>query len=206
MNKRNPMEPFLAAAVQDAPVFLDLRRSVRKACDPISKSFPETWFPGYPVWLDGSPKAALFENSIALHGPELEQLGKAAKAGEATTRRVAICTNKPNSGIGSVSQNSTNRAASASEPDSARKCTNKPNSGIGSVSQNPTNRAASEPDSPRKCTNKPNSLLDEIPGEPGKLLLRGSTIIIASDRRYLAGLSVYTEPQENTLFHSGSSK
>ena len=175
MNKRNPMEPFLAAAVQDAPIFLDLRRSVRKACDPISKSFPETWFPGYPVWLDGSPKAALFENSIALHGPELEQLGKAAKAGEATTRRVAICTNKPNSGIGSVSQN-------------------------------PSNRAASESASPRKYTNKPNSLLDEIPGEPGKLLLRGSTIIIASDRRYLTGLSVHTELQENTLVHSGSSK
>ena len=124
MNKRNPMEPFLAAAVQDAPVFLDLRRSVRKACDPISKAartgaklvvFPETWFPGYPVWLDGSPKAALFENSITVHGPELEQLGKAAKAAEPTTRGVAICTNKPNSGTGSVSQNPANRAASASE-------------------------------------------------------------------------------------------
>ena len=176
MNKRNPMEPFLAAAaVPDAPVFLDLRRSVRKACDPISKSFPETWFPGYPVWLDGSPKAALFENSIAVHGPELEQLGKAAKAAEPTTRGVAICTNKPNSGIGSVSQN-------------------------------PTNRAASESASPRKCTNKPNSLLDEIPGEPGKLLLRGGSTIIAPDGRYLAGLPMYTEPQENTIFHSGSSK
>lgn len=106
MNTHKPMEPFLAAAVQDAPVFLDLRRSVRKACDLISQAartgaklivFPETWLPGYPVWLDESPKAALwgyppakalfaelFENSIALPGPELEKLGKAAKAAEAT--------------------------------------------------------------------------------------------------------------------------
>lgn len=100
------MEPFLAAAVQDSPVYLDLRRSVEKACDLVFQAaqtgaklivFPEVWLPGYPVWLDESPKAALwdyapakalfailFENSIRLPSPELEQLCKAAKSANAT--------------------------------------------------------------------------------------------------------------------------
>src|SRR5882672_9739355 len=100
------MEPFVAAALQQSPVFLNLRESVEKACDLISEAartgaklivFPETWLPGYPVWLDESPKAALwdygpakslfallFQNSITLPGPELEQLSKAAKAAQAT--------------------------------------------------------------------------------------------------------------------------
>jgi predicted amidohydrolase len=100
------MEPFVAAAVQDSPVYLNLDQSVEKACDLISQAartgakliaFPETWLPGYPVWLDEAPKAALwdygpakalfavlFENSITLPGPELIRIGKAAKAAGAT--------------------------------------------------------------------------------------------------------------------------
>ena len=57
--------------------------------------FAETWLPGYPVWLDSSPKAALWdyppakelyrllvENSITIPGKHLEKLlGVASKTG-----------------------------------------------------------------------------------------------------------------------------
>ena len=345
MNTPKPMESFVAAAVQDTPVFLDLRRSVQKACDLISKAartgaklivFPETWLPGYPVWLDESPKAALwdyapakalfaelFENSIALPGPELEKLGKAAKAAEATivmgahersggtlyntlfyvahtgelvgihrkimptyTERLIWgqgdgstfkVIDTPQGRVGGlicwehwipllraamhqqqelvhVAQWPTVKemnqvavrqyafegqcfviAAGSCLTRSEVFCTNKPN----------TSRAASvgEPVHQNR-TNKPNSLLDEIPGDPDRLLMRGGSAIIAPDGSYLAGplydqpgiltaeirpslavegrllldtcghysrpdifrLSVNTAPQENTVFHSGSSK
>ena len=60
---------FRAAAAQLAPVFLNLEASTAKACEWIAKAgkedvrvlvFPETWLPGYPVWLDNSPQAALW--------------------------------------------------------------------------------------------------------------------------------------------------
>lgn len=416
MNKRNPMEPFLAAAVQDTPVFLDLRRSVQKACDLISKAaatgaklivFPETWLPGYPVWLDESPKAALwdyapakalfahlFENSIALPGPELEQLGKAAKAAEPTvamgahersggtlyntlfyiahtgelagihrkimptyTERLiwgqgdgstltvidtpqgrvgglicwehwmpllraamhqrkelihvaqwptvkeinqvavrqyafegqcfviaagsiltkkAICTNEPNSSQSPAK--STNKPNPSQTPS---KTPNKPNSpdpldgGPPARAERPRSVSPNNPNGTNKTrmaaslatreagegnhflsdsshlsqpdvffSGQPNSLLEEIPGDPSRVLLRGGSAIIAPDGSYLAGplydesgiltaeirpslavegrllldtcgpysrpdifrLSVNTEPQENVVFHSGSSK
>jgi nitrilase len=95
-------DPFRAAIVQDSPVFLNLAASVEKACLLIERAaaggakliaFPETWLPGYPVWLDFAPGAGLwdhppakalfsllFENSIELDGPEVDTL--AAKAAE----------------------------------------------------------------------------------------------------------------------------
>lgn len=93
-------EPFLVAAAQLAPAFLDLDASVEKACQWISKAgeedvkvlvFPETWLPGYPIWLDSSPEAALwghtptkeifqrlFENSPEIHSPVIGRLSDAA--------------------------------------------------------------------------------------------------------------------------------
>lgn len=84
------------AIIQHPPVFLNLAQSIAKACDHIMQAaqqgariiaFPETWLPGYPVWLDEAPNAALWhhapalmlyrvlvDNAITLPSPELEQL------------------------------------------------------------------------------------------------------------------------------------
>jgi len=90
-----------AALIQQPPVFLNLEASVAKVSDLARECanegagvivFPETWLPGYPVWLDDAPTAALwdyppanrlfgylFENSVTIPGPEFEQLTEAAK-------------------------------------------------------------------------------------------------------------------------------
>ena len=94
------------AAVQSAPVYLDLRRSVEKALTLITEAaslgaklivFPETWLPGYPAWLDccrdvalwdhGPTKkvfARLMDNSVVVPGPVTEALGAAAREHEVT--------------------------------------------------------------------------------------------------------------------------
>ena len=88
--------PFKAAVIQESPVFLNLDESVTKACTLIEQAagqganlivFPETWLPGYPVWLDCSPSAALWdyppakalyrllvENSVTIPGKHLNKL------------------------------------------------------------------------------------------------------------------------------------
>jgi predicted amidohydrolase len=99
-------KPFLVAAAQLAPVFLDLDASIDKACQWISKAgqenvkvlvFPETWLPGYPVWLDSSPDAAqwgyppakeifqrLVENSPEIQSPAIVRLCEAAEEARLT--------------------------------------------------------------------------------------------------------------------------
>jgi len=90
------------AVVQEPPVFLNLDASVEKACSLIVGAamgqeadlvvFPETWLPGYPVWLDASPEAALWdsrpakllyrllaENSITIPGQHLKTLLEIAR-------------------------------------------------------------------------------------------------------------------------------
>lgn len=93
-------EKFLAAVAQVAPAYLDLDACLDIACQWINKAgqkrvkilvFPETWIPGYPVWLDNSPNAALWdyppakqifarlvENSPQINSPEVERLCAAA--------------------------------------------------------------------------------------------------------------------------------
>jgi nitrilase len=88
------------AIVQHPPVFLNLNASVAEAVRFIREAgalgaqvivFPETWLPGYPVWLDLAPKAAfwdyppakalyrtLVENAVTLGGEALRELRQAA--------------------------------------------------------------------------------------------------------------------------------
>ncbi|GAA4368695.1 carbon-nitrogen hydrolase family protein [Hymenobacter saemangeumensis] len=93
---------LVVAAVQAAPVYLDLAASLAKAETLIARAaaqgarlvvFPETWLPGYPAWLDccrdvnlwDSPAVKqvyrrLVENSVVVPGPVTEALGAAARA------------------------------------------------------------------------------------------------------------------------------
>lgn len=87
--------------VQSGPVYLDLTKSLEKA-ERLAKEaadkgvellvFGETWFSGYPAWLDHVPKAALWDheptkkvfaktwqNSISVPGAELDRLSKLAR-------------------------------------------------------------------------------------------------------------------------------
>jgi nitrilase len=101
MNSCNSIIPFRAAVVQHAPVFLNLEASLEKARTLIEEAadhgakviaFPETWLPGYPVWLDSSPKAALWgyppakalhqllvKNSVSIPGKHLDRLLRMAQ-------------------------------------------------------------------------------------------------------------------------------
>ena len=94
------MPEIQVAIIQQPPVFLNLRASIEKAEQLIRDAsangagivvFPETWLPGYPVWLDeaaGSalwghrPAEALFRilvaNCPAIDGPELARLAEVA--------------------------------------------------------------------------------------------------------------------------------
>ncbi len=63
------------AIIQKSPVFLNLEASINKACELVREAssegayivvFPEVWLPGYPVWIDTSPNAALWGNKATL--------------------------------------------------------------------------------------------------------------------------------------------
>jgi predicted amidohydrolase len=82
--------------VQHPPVFLNLEASLARAEALVAEAaaggarlvaFPETWLPGYPIWLDEAPQAAtwdhggakalyqlLTEQSLSLPGPHLDRL------------------------------------------------------------------------------------------------------------------------------------
>lgn len=96
MDMSNPTGPVRVAAVQHAPVFLNVEASLEKASALVGEAanegakliiFPETWLPGYPVWLDASPNAALWDhrpakalyrlladNAITIPGMHLDRL------------------------------------------------------------------------------------------------------------------------------------
>lgn len=90
-------EPFKIAAVQAAPVFLDLDATIEKTCELIGVAaeggakliaFPEAFIPGYPLWVWFVPSgkthvlrdlySALHGNSVAIPGPEVSRLAEAA--------------------------------------------------------------------------------------------------------------------------------
>lgn len=84
------------AIVQHPPVFLNLEASLQRAEALVAEAarngakliaFPETWLPGYPVWLDEAPDAArwdhpgakelyqvLAEQSLSIPGPHADRL------------------------------------------------------------------------------------------------------------------------------------
>lgn len=90
-------ETFRIAAVQAAPVFLDLGATVAKACQLIEEAaaggakliaFPEAFIPGYPLWVWFIPSgkthplrtlyARLHANSVSIPGPEVGRLAEVA--------------------------------------------------------------------------------------------------------------------------------
>ncbi|WP_321889435.1 carbon-nitrogen hydrolase family protein [Paraburkholderia bannensis] len=86
---------FRAAAIQAAPVFLDLNASIDKAVALIAEAaskgadlvaFGEAWLPGYPwfIWLDSPAWGMQFiqryhENSLIYDSPEADRIAQAAK-------------------------------------------------------------------------------------------------------------------------------
>jgi predicted amidohydrolase len=86
------------AAVQAAPVFLDLEATVEKGCALIAEVaaagaslavFPETWIPGYPVWANADSRwnygpskkvyGLLYRNAVEVPGPAVARLCEAAR-------------------------------------------------------------------------------------------------------------------------------
>jgi nitrilase len=91
--------PFVVAAVQAAPIFLDRAATVEKACDLIAEAaargarlvvFPEGFIPSYPFWVWFIPAgetnvlrelyAELLENAVTLPGEAADRLCAAARA------------------------------------------------------------------------------------------------------------------------------
>lgn len=86
---------YRVAAVQAAPVFLDLDASIDKAIGLIAEAagkgarliaFPETWLPGYPwfIWLDSPAWGMQFiqryhDNSLVYGSPQADRIAKAAR-------------------------------------------------------------------------------------------------------------------------------
>ena len=106
-------ESFRIAAVQAAPVFLDLDGTLDKACDLIQRAgangaqlvaFPEAFVSGYPVWVWFIPSgkthplrdlySRLHESAVSIPGPAIDRLCAAAAAANVT---VAIGVNERNS-------------------------------------------------------------------------------------------------------------
>lgn len=96
-----PQSIVVVAAVQAAPIYLNLEKSLARAVELISEAarrraqlvvFPESWLPGYPAWLDTCRDVArwdhppmkrlysqLMDNSVVVPGPVTEELGEAAR-------------------------------------------------------------------------------------------------------------------------------
>jgi predicted amidohydrolase len=91
----------VVAAVQAAPIYMNLERSLARALELIAEAarrraqlvvFPESWLPGYPAWLDNGRDVArwdhqpmkrlysqLMDNSVVVPSPVTDELGEAAR-------------------------------------------------------------------------------------------------------------------------------
>jgi predicted amidohydrolase len=88
-------DSFTAAAVQAAPIYLDQRKTIAKACHLIQEAasnsarlvvFPEVYVAGYPYWnwifnpLEGSRwHVKLYDSSVDVPGPDVDLLCQAAR-------------------------------------------------------------------------------------------------------------------------------
>ena len=83
---------FKLAAIQAAPVYFDREASTKKACGLIQKAgvqgatiaaFSETWLPGYPFFVWGSPTDAMaaeyLANAVEIPSATTDQLCEAAR-------------------------------------------------------------------------------------------------------------------------------
>ncbi len=91
-------EKVVLAAVQSAPVYLNLEASLEKAVRLIGEAgekgadiagFGETWLPGYPFFAFSSPSKVRWDaaqeyigQAIEIPGPETDQLCAAARAAD----------------------------------------------------------------------------------------------------------------------------
>lgn len=92
----NGREVVRVAIVQTAPVYLDLERSIAKACEKIAEAagggaqlvvFSETWLAGYPYWDEGwnsqveawmQVREQFFDNALRIPSLQFERLAQAA--------------------------------------------------------------------------------------------------------------------------------
>jgi nitrilase len=107
-----PAKPFLVAAVQRPPVYLDREATIERACEIIDEAatagarlivFPECFVPGYPVWVWRIPAgrthdlralyAELIDQAVTVPSPATHALSRAARAHNVT---VAIGINEVN--------------------------------------------------------------------------------------------------------------
>lgn len=108
METNNPVlrKKISVGIIQQPPVYLNTDASTDRAIDFISQLaasnvelivFPETWLPGYPVWLDLAPKAGIWdyqpardlyrilsEQALVIGDTNFERLTKAAKSNKST--------------------------------------------------------------------------------------------------------------------------
>lgn len=94
-----PAQPFVVAAVQLSPVFLDREATIERACEAIANAaarnarlivFPELFVPGYPLWVwsiaAGQTQALralyaeLLDQSVTIPSPAVDRLCEAARA------------------------------------------------------------------------------------------------------------------------------
>ncbi len=106
MPPSTPSSIAVVAAVQAAPYYMNLERSLARAVELVDEAakrraqlvvFPESWLPGYPAWLDICRDVAvwdhqpmkrlyaqLMENSVAVPSRETQALGAAARKNNLT--------------------------------------------------------------------------------------------------------------------------
>ena len=94
-----PSPPFVVAAVQRSPVFLDREATIDRACESIADAghqgarlvvFPEAFVPGYPLWVwsiaAGRTQdlralyAELLDQAVTVPGPSVARLCEAARS------------------------------------------------------------------------------------------------------------------------------